>query len=556
MSGPTVYRAPRFTAPIDLDLSRNEGRPADLGVAAMAETLQATVARYPDTTRLREMLASRIGVGTDRLLVTAGGDDALLRCFMSFAGSTVVASNPTFEMVRRYAEQTGTRLVEVGWWEGPFPRDAYLEAADGGASVAVVVSPNNPTGLVASADDLRALAERFETVILDAAYTEFADEDLTPVALGLPNVITVRTLSKAFGLAGLRVGYALAAPEVITRLTAYGNPYSVSAVSAALAVRALEDAGASGAFVNKVRSEREELRRVLESLGVEIWPSQGNFVLARPRDAAWLAAGAASLGVALRWFPGSPELGRFVRIGLPGSVDDFDRLTRTLRTVLAPEAILFDLDGVIAADNYTETVIATARAFGVDVTIQDVWQARAKGNANDDWELTRRLLAAGGVDLPYDTVRERFEEIYQGTPDRPGLKEAEGPTVERSFLEKVAARRPIALVTGRPRSDALEFCDRFGITDVFGAIVTREDAPMKPDPAPVTLALERLGAGTAWMLGDTVDDLAAARAAGVLPIGVISPHADPDRAREQLSAAAVVLDTTARLIEVLDAQEV
>src|SRR5690606_16489390 len=136
------------------------------------------------------------------------------------------------------------------------------------------------------------------------------------------------------------------------------------------------------------------------------------------------------------------------------------------------------------------------------------------------------------------------------------LKEAEGPTVERSFLEKVAARRPIALVTGRPRSDALEFCDRFGITDVFGAIVTREDAPMKPDPAPVTLALERLGAGTAWMLGATVADLAAARAAGVLPSGVISPPAAPDRAREQLSAAAVVLDTTARLIEVLDAQEV
>ncbi len=97
----------------------------------------------------------------------------------------------------------------------------------------------------------------------------------------------------------------------------------------------------------------------------------------------------------------------------------------------------------------------------------------------------------------------------------------------------------------------MEFLERFGLLDALSALVTRDDAALKPDPAPVLKALEIMGVTRAWMLGDTPDDLAAARGAGVVPIGVIAPGDDPGRARERLSRAARILDKTTDLEEML-----
>jgi phosphoglycolate phosphatase len=111
----------------------------------------------------------------------------------------------------------------------------------------------------------------------------------------------------------------------------------------------------------------------------------------------------------------------------------------------------------------------------------------------------------------------------------------------------------LAIVTGRPRADALRFLEQFDLLDVFGALVCREDAPLKPDPAPVRAALERLGVRRAWMLGDTRDDLEAARGAGVLPIGVVAAGMDPTHTRLDLerAGAACVLERVNDLEELL-----
>jgi HAD superfamily hydrolase (TIGR01549 family) len=146
-----------------------------------------------------------------------------------------------------------------------------------------------------------------------------------------------------------------------------------------------------------------------------------------------------------------------------------------------------------------------------------------------------------------DAATERFEALYQGTTEAPGLKEAERALVDNDSWRRWAKELPLAVVTGRPRSDAVEFLSRFDLLGEVTALVTKDDAPLKPDPAPVRLALEKLGVSRAWMLGDTPDDLAAARAAGVVPIGVIAPGDDPIRARETLGHAARVLEQTTEL---------
>ncbi len=549
------YSPPPLRPGVDLDLSRNEGRSKAADLIGSIDRLDELVCCYPDTTALRRQLAGLHNLREDRLLVTAGGDDALLRCFLARLGPgmTAVTTTPTFEMIPIYANQVGSQLVEVEWWDGPYPT-ADVIAAAGETAVIFVVSPNNPTGATITEGELRKVSEEAPLVVLDAAYAEFAGDDLTPAALEMGNVVVARTLSKAYGLAGLRVGYLLGSPELIAELSNFGSPYPVSSLSLALATETLGRDGKEVAlFVDKIRSERTELTLLFETLGLRPLQSQGNFVLAETADARWVADACASLGVGIRGFPDRKGLESWVRVTLPGDSNDFERLKQTLTTVLAPEAVLFDLDGVLAdvSGSYRRSIIETAGTFGVSVSEADIDHAKASGVANDDWELTRRLCIDQGVELEYGQVVTRFEEIYQGYENRPGLKTKERPLVDASTWDRWAAKLPLGVVTGRPRSDAEEFLERFGLLTNTSVLVAREDAPLKPDPRPVRLALAQLDVRHAWMVGDTPDDIEAARSAGVVPIGVVSPGTEPLAADRMLSGAARTLERTMDLEEIL-----
>ncbi|MEX2624375.1 MAG: aminotransferase class I/II-fold pyridoxal phosphate-dependent enzyme [Acidimicrobiia bacterium] len=549
MTQPTSYVLPGFTVPIDLDLSKNEGRTRAEELLASIPDPQRDVSRYPDTTDLRRALARLHGVSEDSVLVTAGGDDALFRCFLARVGRgrQVVSTYPTFEMIPRYTEQSGARLIETPWWIGALPTEDLIASINEQTDAVFIVSPNNPTGAVAVEADLRNVAGEAPLLVLDAAYTEFATHDLTQAVLELGNVVVIRTMSKAYGLAGLRVGYLLGRPDLVTEVAAYGNPYPVAALSAALAVRRLErPISELTGFVEEVKRERIDLTSLLSDLGTRPFPSEANFVLTECDDASWLMSATAALGVGLRWFPDRPGLESMVRITLPGQPADFERLTSTLATVLVPEAIIFDMDGVLADVSRSRTIaiVKTARSFGVDISLADIERAKAAGNAADDWGLARGLCLERGVEAPLDEVIDRFETLYQGSNGSPGLKIHETPIVDHATWARWAESTPLAVVTGRPRTDAEEFLERFDLKGGVSTLVTRDDAPLKPDPAPVRLALNLLGAGRAWLLGDTPDDLNAARAAGVVPIGVVAPGDNPDRARESLRSAARILETT------------
>jgi HAD superfamily hydrolase (TIGR01548 family) len=289
-------------------------------------------------------------------------------------------------------------------------------------------------------------------------------------------------------------------------------------------------------------------------------PSQGNFVLARAVDPAgvvWLRDGLAGLGIAVRIFPGEEHLENAARITCPGDAEQFDRLCRALRAVLAPQALLFDMDGVLAdvSRSYRTAIIETARHFGAAVDGDDVRRAKDAGDANNDWVLTRRLLADQGVTVSLDDVTTRFEELYQGTPEAPGLRRHETLLPPRALLERWAARRPLAVVTGRPRTDAERWLREAGVADLFAACVCMEDGPLKPDPAPVRSALQQLGVESAWLFGDTPDDVRAARAAGVVPVGVVAPgdsreHAEPVLLRAG-AARVVAAEALDRIEEVM-----
>lgn len=557
------YAPPVATTGIDLRLDRNEGRaPRQFSPPAPAVS---DLSHYPTLAQLAKQAADRFGVDPESVLVTAGGDDALLRLCLAASGpgARALIAAPTFEMIPRYAQLAGLELDQVAWPSGAFPTDEFLGAARQDTRLAFVVSPNNPTGAVATLSDLERIAYAFAernpgaTVVLDAAYGEFAAQDLTPAALAHDNVIVVRTLSKAWGLAGLRVGYALGSPDRIARLSAAGNPFPVSVASATVALARLSSGRADVEdYVAQAKLESERLADLLDELGAEsARPAQANFVLARGLDSLRLRDDLGALGIGIRAFPDREGLEDAVRISVPGDPALFARLERALRTSLRPQALLFDLDGVLAdvSGSYRAAIVGTAREFGVELEAREISDAKALGNANDDWALTHKLLTARGISVSLAEVTERFERLYQGSDDVPGLYERERALLGGELLGKLAERFRLAIVTGRPRADALGFLERFSLTEHFEVVVTREDAPLKPDPAPVQLALERLGVQAAWMLGDTPDDLLAARQAGVLPLGVLAPGCDPIRERDvlQSAGAARVLDRTEDLMPLL-----
>ncbi|MEM7245729.1 MAG: aminotransferase class I/II-fold pyridoxal phosphate-dependent enzyme [Acidobacteriota bacterium] len=553
-----------------LRLDGNEGTRPDPGllVRALDDLTTEELRRYPNQDPLTTDIAARWELSTDRVLLTAGGDDLIDRCCRAQLGPgrRLLLPSPTFEMFERYASLTGCRIERVPWGREGYPVDRLLAAAAEGEPVGLlpVVSPNNPTGAVVSADELeRVIVGLPDTLmLLDHAYVEHADEDLTRLALQWPNVVVLRTFSKAWGLAGCRVGYGLGDPEVLAVLKRAGAPHPLAAPSLAIARRRFAEGDESlEPHVRRVRRERASFTTRAERLGLSPRPSQANFVFLDEATKAdddtsppFLVDALESLGVIVRWLPQAEG----VRVTMPGDEAESARLSEALSIVREPEALLLDLDGVLADVTCSQLacILATAADWNVTLTESDVRAAQLAGDANDDWRLTQRLLARAGVEVALEAVTERYQQRYLGTDERPGLQAREGLIPPRELLARLAAERPLAVVTGRPRAEAELFLDRTELTSLFSIVITRDDAALKPDPEPVRLALDRLGFGRAWMVGDTSDDTRAARSAGVLPLAVLPPGlstSDAETARRSLrsAGAARVLTGLNELVELL-----
>jgi histidinol-phosphate aminotransferase len=339
------YGVPSAGSAIDLWLDANEGPTPPIDLLRVLEDVQR-LRRYPSTEDLRGLLASRLGVRPAQIAVTAGGDDAIDRACRSVLGpgKEVILTPPTFEMFHRYAALTGANEVCVPWVGPPlpdgggFPIDQVLSRISDRTAAIALVTPNNPTGLAMSAEEVRRIARAAAHVliILDLAYTEFADEDLQSVVLEFPNIVSIRTLSKAWGLAGLRIGYAVGDERVITWLRSAGGPYAVSGPSAAIACRALETCEhMMRAYVDRVRTERVELADLLTKIGLDPWPSQANFVTTGARFDVHTSpySSLRRQGIATRVWTNRHDLPDYAcRITCPGNPAKFARLCKALRT--------------------------------------------------------------------------------------------------------------------------------------------------------------------------------------------------------------------------------
>ena len=351
--------AARFGIPIGeilrFDLNTSPAPPEMVAGILAGGAFDAPLSEYPpsDYRRLVETAAGVYGVATDELLVGAGADeilDLVGKAFLTPGGLAVIPT-PTYAMYRVVTEQRGATAVLVarlGAGQG-YALDvaATLDAA-AGAEVVWLCSPNNPTGLPEPAGTIAALLDGIAAnadvagrapaiVVIDEAYAEFVGASLLDLRLRHPNVIVVRTASKAYALAGLRVGFAVARPETIARIAPYRPPGSVSTVSVTVVTEALADPRGMRANIARVDAERDRLAEELRSAGWSVGPTVTNFLLVdfgTADRAAAVATGLLRRGLVPRTFGASHPLAHALRLTIRDRAGN-DRLIEAARAIEA-----------------------------------------------------------------------------------------------------------------------------------------------------------------------------------------------------------------------------
>lgn len=327
--------------PAATTLSANEcplGLPDEVAARVAARLADLECNRYPDplANGLRDAIAERSGLARDAVLVGNGGDELLLDTFLAWGGPNRSCLNfpPTFAVYGIDAQITGTRLIDVAR-DASFdiPLDEALEAIGSeDPDIIIVTSPNNPTGNVIARDGLeRILCATDALVVLDEAYVEFADESFSGLVEEHRNLAVLRTFSKAYACAGVRLGYLLADEAVIREYLKVRQPYSVDRISQVIGEEAYRAQDAMKARVVDIRSERERIMRALSaSENVKVWGSNANFFLMRVPEAhrIWEALYRRH-GVLVRDFSAVPGLEDCLRITV-GTKEENDRLLEAL----------------------------------------------------------------------------------------------------------------------------------------------------------------------------------------------------------------------------------
>ena len=314
----TIAAMPRYhphRPPTRVDLSDNTslwGPPPSVR-ATLAGLSDRQLSRYPTpyADELTASLAAHHGVDTDRVVTGCGSDDVLDSAIRACcdAGSSIGVGVPTFSVIPSFAAVNDTELRS----DGTLRADDLLAVR---ADLYYVCSPNNPTGTCVELDELRRLlAGTTATVLLDEAYADFADHD----AAGLPdefdNLVVVRTLSKAYGLAGLRVGYGIGHPDTVAAIEISRGPYKVSGIAEAVAIGVLKhDLDWVQARIDEVRTLRDEFTSRLLTEGLRPLRSEANFVAILVDDATKVRDQLLEAGVLARAYTSLPVFGDLVRV--------------------------------------------------------------------------------------------------------------------------------------------------------------------------------------------------------------------------------------------------
>ena len=332
---------PKFTNLVKLNTNENPWPPSPAVEKAWREMDWKRLNRYPDpcADKLRDAFASANGVKRENVIVGNGSDDLLTMIFRAFTSPElpVAIPEPTYSLYPVLAAMQGAKVIKIALDEEKnfdLPADFLAQAE--GANLLIFPRPNAPTGNAFAKEDVRRLCREFNgIVVIDEAYGDFSADNCMEFASLFPNVLVMRTMSKSYGLAGLRLGYAVGAKELIDGLMKLKDSYNVDMISQVIAEAAFSDRAYFNARCEEIKAQRTLLASQLEKLNFKIIPSEANFLFVSPPDGdgercfKLLRESA----VVVRYFPKAAG-GKYVRITI-GTPDECARLMEILNGVYA-----------------------------------------------------------------------------------------------------------------------------------------------------------------------------------------------------------------------------
>jgi histidinol-phosphate aminotransferase len=333
------YHSPLSSDAINLRLDMNESTTGcSPRVLAKLRSLDTkALALYPRRESGEKLVADSLGVSPEQVLLTNGADegiDLLCRAYLE-PESEIVIVVPTFTMYEVFAQTENAKVVRVA--TGPefsFPTQRMIDSLSPHTRLVVICNPNNPTGTGVARSSIMKVIEAAPdaAILLDEAYFDFSGQTMMDQIGKLPNLFIARTFSKAYGLAGMRLGILAGDEAQMSVIRRMASPFNVNSFAIECLAEALSDRQFVEAYVSQVQASREWLRKELEQLKIKSWPSQANFILCQfgEKKKAMLDALRAR-GIALR---DRPDCDGCVRITI-GTQQEMERLLTELKQVLS-----------------------------------------------------------------------------------------------------------------------------------------------------------------------------------------------------------------------------
>jgi histidinol-phosphate aminotransferase len=328
---------PAETDVVKLNTNENPYPPSPAVMEAIRDISEEQMRRYPDPhgNKFRKAAAEVNGVGPDYIMCCNGGDELLKIAIRAFCDENrpLAYPVPTYSLYPVLANLQNCKAIEVPF-DSEFNLPAKLASAD--AALTIVCNPNAPTGSFVSVDEMKSLAGKLSGVLLiDEAYVDFAQDNCAALVKDFDNVIILRSMSKGYCLAGIRLGYAIAQPALIAGLMKVKDSYNVDAVAITAATAAIRDQSYFQQNIKKVKDERARLTQQLRDLGFDVPDSSGNFVLAKCKNhkAVEIYEKLVERKIYVRYFD-YPNLNDKLRITV-GTSEQNDKLLVALKEILS-----------------------------------------------------------------------------------------------------------------------------------------------------------------------------------------------------------------------------
>ena len=557
------YFVPLYERSWDLKIDSNENNygPSPKVLEAIKNCNISDISYYPYYGELSEKIAIYQGFSIDNIKVTNGADEAIQAVIQTYLepGEYTLTLDTSFEMPVIYTQIQGGQIIKVPYKEKwVFPVDEFLrELNNPGIKIIYIASPNNPTGNIIKENDLRKIIERAsdKVVIIDETYANYSGTTYKDLVKEYDNVFLIRSFSKDFALAGIRLGYIISNKENINNLKKVVSPFSVNSLAMLAGIEALNDIGYFYSIKKEILDSKKELKMFFETLGAEVYDSEANFLLADfKQKSEFIYNRLIKENIAVKIYKTDGILKNHLRITIP-TKEGVKKIKNALK--IKP-CLVFDMDGVLinAANSYRVTIQKTYENYtGKTVSSDEIQSVKNLGGYNNDWDLTKYLLDKEGLNVSYGEIVDMFQKIYWNNGE--GLINNENILFNKAFFEELSKEYNLSIFTGRLRKEAMYALKKFNADSLFFPIIKTDDIPHgkgKPDPFGLNLTKEMTISDSYYYFGDTPDDILAAKAAGYTPVGVLPPQDKSEELKQTLqnAGAKFVIDSINNLKSILE----